>query len=91
MTNAGLSDHVPAPRAKRPFVVLAFASTRDSLAAEHALREAGLNVGVMPLPRHRGKLCGVSLRLAPTDEPAALQALSARGVEVASRDEIMDL
>jgi hypothetical protein len=72
------------------FIVLAFSSTRDSLSAEHALIEAGVGVKVMPLPRHRGRLCGIALRLRPADERAATQVLGREGITISARDEIED-
>ena len=77
-------------RAMRPFVVLAFASARASLAAEGVLKRAGLAVRVMPLPRQRGGRCGVALRLPPTEAAAAAEILRTQGIEIAGRDEIMD-
>jgi hypothetical protein len=85
------SNHGDGPRRARPFVVFAFRSARLSLAAEETLRADGLDIRVMPLPRHRGELCGIALRLEPQDESNALMALGAAGIEVASRDEITDL
>jgi hypothetical protein len=74
----------------RPFVVLAFGSTREALAAEEALLDAGLTVRPVPLPRHRGSLCGIALRLPPEQEATAHSQLAERGIFVAARDEIED-
>ena len=52
----------------RTFVVLAFSSTRDALNAERILEDESLDVKVVPLPRHRGELCGIALRVSPDDE-----------------------
>ncbi len=84
-------DPVPVPRAARPFVVFAFESTHASLAAEEALLDAGLTVRAVPLPRHRGSLCGIALRLPPEEEHEALGELAARGLAIAARDEIEDI
>lgn len=75
----------------RPFVVFAFGSTHESLAAEEALLAAGFTVKVMPLPRTRGSLCGIALRLLPEERHAALQELTRHGLTVAAQDEIEDV
>jgi len=75
----------------RPFVVFAFGSTHESLAAEEALLDAGFTVKVMPLPRTRGTLCGIALRLLPEQRHAALEELARHGLAVAAQDEIEDV
>ncbi len=75
----------------RPFVVFAFGSTHESLAAEEALLDAGLTVKVMPLPRTRGSLCGIALRLIPEERHAAHAELAKHGIMVAAEDEIEDV
>lgn len=77
--------------ALKPFVVFAFGSTHESLAAEEALLDAGFAVKVMPLPRARGSLCGIALRLAPEDQHAAHSELAKHGIFVAAQDEIEDV
>ena len=77
-------------RTPRPFVVLAFGSTREALAAEEVLLDAGLSVRPVPLPRHRGGLCGIALRVPPEQEETAHAELAERGIFVAARDEIED-
>lgn len=79
------------PRIPRPFVVFGFGSTRESLAAEEVLLDAGLTVKPVPLPRHRGGLCGIALRLPPEQEQAAHSELAEHGISVAARDEIEDV
>ncbi len=88
----GLAQH-PTSRARtpQPFVVFAFGSTRESLAAEEVLLDAGLAVRPVPLPRHRGSLCGIALRLPPHQEHAAHSELAEHGIFVAARDEIEDV
>ncbi len=77
-------------RELRPFVVFGFDSTHTSLAAENVLREAGVSVKPMPLPRARGELCGIALRVPPQEEESAVAALAASGIRIAARDEIRD-
>ena len=83
------ATHVGVPHL-RTFVVLAFSSTRDALKAERILEDESLDVKVVPLPRHRGELCGIALRVSPDDESQASAALDRLGVEVTARDEIRD-
>jgi len=75
----------------RPYVALAFESTRLSLAAEAALVEAGFAVKAIALPPHRGRLCGIALRLPPEQEAAAVRCLEEHDLAVAARDAIWDL
>ena len=75
----------------RPFVVFAFGSTHESLAAEEALLDAGFTVKVMPLPRTRGSLCGIALRLPLEERSAAAAELARHGIVVAAQDEIEDV
>jgi hypothetical protein len=83
-------DSAPAQRQLRPFVFLAFGSTREALGAEEVLLDAGLAARPVPLPRHRGSLCGIALRLPPEQEHAARSALAEHGIAVAARDELDD-
>jgi hypothetical protein len=76
---------------QEPFVVLGFASTRDALFAESTLEEADLEVVPVPAPRRFGPLCGIGLRLRPSDEVAALAELERVGIRVAARVETEDI
>lgn len=80
----------PEKRGKQRFVVFAFSSTRESLDAEEALISAGVPHRVMPLPPHRGRLCGIALRLEPSDEVQGVEAIQRAGMVVQARDEIED-
>lgn len=77
-------------RLLRPFVVLAFGSTRESIAAEEALLSAAVPYRAMPLPPQRDGLCGIALRLEPDDETRGVEAIAAQGIRVLARDEIDD-
>ena len=85
-----MAKRTPSMRTMSRFVVLAFGSTRESLAAEATLASAGITIKVMPLPPHRGRLCGIALRVRPDDESPAIEVLARRGIEVMARDEIED-
>ncbi len=93
-----MADGTPNPPAARPsahaprrFIVLAFTSTRESLAAEAALLDSGVTVKAVPLPRHRGPLCGIALRIPPEEAARAEAALSDHGIRIAARDVIDDV
>jgi hypothetical protein len=78
-------------REPRAFVVLGFASTHAALDAEALLVDLGIEVTPVPAPAALGGLCGIGLRLVPTDESRALGYLENSGIEVSARAEIMDL
>jgi hypothetical protein len=75
----------------RPFVVLAFNTTHDALAAETALRDAGLTVVPIPTPRSVGALCGIALRLPPEQAASAEEVLRVVGIAPSNRVEIEDV
>ncbi len=91
MSSVRADDTAPHGRGLRPFVVFAFGSTHESLAAEDVLLDAGFTVRVMPLPRSRGSLCGIALRLPPDQRHEALSELAKHGLVVAAQDEIEDV
>lgn len=68
-----------AARARRLFVVYGFASTHDALAAERALKDAGVPVVPVPAPGSLGSLCGIAMRVEPSDATRAEAAMSAAG------------
>lgn len=78
-------------RAKRDFDVLGFESTHDALAAEAALRRAGIDVVAIPSPRVLGSTCGIAMRLEQAEAEAALAALAAAGIEPVARAVIQDV
>jgi hypothetical protein len=76
---------------RRTFVVFGFDSVHDTLAAEDALRDAGIPAVTIPSPRELGELCGIALRVLPADADAAEDALTRAGARVRGRAEITDL
>jgi hypothetical protein len=79
-------------REPRPFVVLGFLSTHDTLDAESLLDDLGMDVTPMPAPKSVGApLCGLVLRLEPDDEMRALEYLERSGIQVVARGEILDI
>ena len=63
-------------------VVLAFASTHAAMAAEDALRLAGIALQVVPLPAWIAADCGLALRLDASDAGRAEEELLRRGIQV---------
>lgn len=61
-------------------VVLVFASTHAAIAAEDALREEGIPLQVIPLPRWVSAGCGLALRLEEGDVTRAEGAIGRRGI-----------
>ena len=78
-------------RSQRPYLVLGFGSTHDTLAAEAALKAAGMSVAAVPAPRALGSLCGIALRLEPDDAACAEQALADARIGVTGRASIVDV
>jgi len=78
-------------RSSKTFVVLGFASTHDALDAEALLGDLGIDVVPIPAPRSIGALCGIALRLAPDDEPRALEYLKGAAIAVSTRATIEDV
>lgn len=62
--------------------VVLFHSTSHALRAEKVLRQAGLAVKLIPVPRHLSSDCGVALRFEWADQEAVRQALEAARVEI---------
>jgi hypothetical protein len=75
----------------RRFVALGFASVHDAMAAESALKTAGVSVTAIPSPRALGELCGIALRIAPQDVEAAEAVLAQAGVPPRVSAEIHDV
>ncbi len=63
-------------------MVLVFASTHAAMAAEDALREAGIALQVIPLPAWVAADCGLALRLDGTDAGRAKEELLRREIQV---------
>ena len=63
-------------------VILVFSSTHAVMAAEDALREAGIALQVIPLPAWVAADCGLALRLDGADAGRATQELLRRELPV---------
>ncbi len=68
-------------REEREFAVFGFASTHDALAAEALLKDAGLAVVPVPAPHELGALCGIALRLPPSDAGRARDVLVSASIQ----------
>lgn len=78
-------------RVARTFSVLAFSSTHDALDAEALLLDLGIGVVPIPAPKVVGALCGIALRLEPSEADRAVRYLADAGVVVAGRGEVEDV
>ncbi|MHB8870370.1 MAG: DUF3343 domain-containing protein [Thermoleophilia bacterium] len=63
-------------------VVLVFATTHAAMAAEDALREEGIPLQVIPLPRWVAADCGLALRLEEGDVARAEEEIIGRGIRL---------
>jgi hypothetical protein len=59
-----------------------FHSTHHVLKAEKVFKQNGISVEVIPVPRDLSSNCGVSLRIARTDQVRAAELLEANRVPV---------
>jgi hypothetical protein len=76
----------------RTFVVLGFSTTHTALAAEQLLKDLGVPVTPIPVPKSiGGALCGIALRLEPADTERAEILLQRADLKVAARGEIEDV
>jgi len=79
------------PRTPRPFVVFGFATTHDALDAEALLGDMGIDVVPIPAPQSVGALCGIALRLEPSEAERALEYLDRGGIKLTATAEIDDV
>ena len=68
----------------RRFGVALFHSTQSAIRAEKALKEAGLEVKMIPTPRHLSSDCGLALRFLWAQVAEVEATLSRHNVELAS-------
>jgi hypothetical protein len=78
-------------REPRVFAVFGFATTHDALAAEAALKAAGIPVTPVPAPRELGSLCGIALRLEVADAQGAARLFAAADIAPTARADIADV
>jgi hypothetical protein len=78
-------------REQRDFVVLGFGSTHDALSAEALLRDLGIDVVPVPPPQELDALCGIALRLEPTDAARAKQMLERAAISWTSEAAVRDV
>ncbi|RMF13483.1 MAG: DUF3343 domain-containing protein [Candidatus Dadabacteria bacterium] len=65
--------------------LLTFSTTFRVVAAERALRQAGIRCGLAPTPGGVHSACGLSLRLHQADFEQALKAVEAAGLPIEGR------
>lgn len=61
-------------------MVFGFASTHEALDAEALLDDMGIEVVPIPAPKSIGTLCGIALRVPPSDFERAQSYLDAVGI-----------
>lgn len=62
--------------------ILTFYSTHHALAAEKALKEAGVDQTIVPTPRQLSANCGIAIRIADTDAAQARHVLESAGIKI---------
>lgn len=78
-------------RSLRTFALYGFESTHDALAAESALREAGIAVVPVPSPKELGELCGIALRVELDDVKRAEDVWRGASMKWNARIDTQDL
>jgi len=69
-----------------PFSVLLLESVNAVLVAEKILKEKGIPLKLIPVPRHLGTDCGVCIRLNAGDVDRALELLKEKVKVVSTHD-----
>ena len=64
------------------FVAILFGTTHDALAAEDALKSAGIDVVPVPTPPSSDSLCGIAMRVTSDQLDRARSALAESRIEV---------
>ena len=67
-------------RRKRPFAVIAFASTEQALAAEAMITQRGLPGRMIPIPSQVSAGCGLAWKAETSEEQVLLDALRETGI-----------
>lgn len=67
-------------RRKRPFAVIAFASTEQALAAEAMFTQRGLHGRMIPIPSQVSAGCGLAWKTETSEEQVLLDALCETGI-----------
>lgn len=64
------------------WAVILFHSTSHAIAAERVLKRSGLDVRLIPTPRHLSSDCGSAAQIAATDRAACEQVLRVSNVPI---------
>ncbi len=75
----------------RDFIVYAFDTTRDAMAAHRTLQDAGVEAKTIPRPVAFGADCGVAVRVPAGAAAAAEDRLTLEGLPWAAKGSIRDL
>jgi hypothetical protein len=73
------------------FIAFGFASVHDAMAAEGALKAAGIEPVAIPSPGALGELCGIALRVEPGSAQTVQDTLAAAGLPPRASVEIYDV
>jgi hypothetical protein len=65
--------------------LLLFPSTHQALAAEDALRQAGIDLRVIPAPQKYTSGCGLAIRVAARDFVPACEVLTTRTIRFVAK------
>lgn len=65
-------------------ILLAFSSASQALKGEKALKRAGIQCALVPVPRYLSEQCGVGLRVTSSDRPAAVKDLESAGILISA-------
>lgn len=60
------------------YCVALFQSVNHTLLAEKLLKEAGIVIKMIPVPRHLSSDCGVCIRFSPQDQRSVQETLAGR-------------
>lgn len=79
-------------RELRTYSVFGFSTTHSALDAERLLKDLGVAVTPIPVPKVLGgALCGIALRLELSDVERAETLLERAGIPLAARGEMQDV
>ena len=78
-------------REKRIFAAILFSTTHNALAAEGALKAAGIDVVPIPAPPSSDFLCGLAMRVLPDQSDRAQAVLAEHDIEVRDIIKVEDL
>jgi hypothetical protein len=76
--------------ARSPEIILIFRGTHQVLAAEKRLKQGGVAMRLIPVPRRLTSECGLAIRIPPSERDRARTVLSQTGVAPLSAHLLLD-